>query len=105
MKIIERYTKQAKQGNLSVIEAHYIGDFAIRLTFSDGYRKLVDFKPFLEQAKHPAIQKYLNEVQFRNFQIKDGNLDWIDFDLCFPIEDLYKNSILKEEKTIYNITN
>ncbi len=103
MKIIERYTKQAEQDHLSVTEACYIGDFAIRLTFNNGHRKLVDFKPFLEQAKHPAIKKYLDENQFKNFQIKDGNLDWNDFDMCFPIEDLYKNAILKEEKTTHNI--
>ncbi len=102
MRIIERYTKQSEQDNLSVTAAHYIGDFAIRLTFNDGYRKLVDFKPFLEQARHPAIKKYLDENQFKNFHIKDGNLDWNDFDMCFPIGDLYKNSILKEEKTTYN---
>lgn len=103
MKIIEQYTKQTEQDNLSVVEARYIGDFAIRLTFNDEHRKLVDFKPFLEQAKHPATKKYLNEDQFRNFQIKDGNLDWNDFDMCFPITDLYKNAILKEEGTTYNI--
>ena len=103
MKIIERYTKQSEDNLLSVTEARYIGDFAIRLTFNDGHRKLVDFKPFLEQAKHPAIKKYLDEDQFRSFQIKDGNLDWSDFDMCFPMEDLYRNAILKEEKTTYNI--
>lgn len=103
MKIIERYTKQPEQDNLSVTEAHYIGDFAIRLTFNDGHRKLVDFKPFLEQAKHPAIKKYLDESQFKEFQIKDGNLDWNDFDMCFPIMDLYKNAISKKESTTYNI--
>jgi len=103
MKIIERYTDQIKQNTLSVVEARYIGDFAIRLTFNDGRKKLVDFKPFLEQAIHPAIKKYLDENQFKNFQIKNGNLDWNDFDMCFPIMDLYKNTILKEERMTHNI--
>ena len=103
MKISERYTKQLEGDNLSIEEAHYIGDFAIRLTFTDGHRKLVDFKPFLEQARHPAIKKYLDEQQFKKFQLIDGTLDWNDFDMCFPIEDLYKNTLLKEEKTTYNI--
>ena len=98
MKIIERYTQMSEQRSLSITEADYIGDFAIRLTFNDGHRKLVDFKPFLEHAKHPAIKKYLNEDQFKTFQIEDGNLDWNDFDMCFPMEDLYRNSILKKRK-------
>ena len=58
----------------------------------------MDFRPFLEQAKHPAIKKYLNERLFKTFQLKEGNLDWNDLDMCFPIEDLYKNTILKKEK-------
>ena len=99
MKISERYTTQAEQSNLSVVEAHYIGDFAIRLTFTDGYMKLVDFKPFLEQAKHPSIKRYLNENQFKKFQIKDGNLDWNDFEMSFPVIDLYQNAILKDRTT------
>lgn len=93
MKITEQYTKQPGQSNLSVTKANYIGDYAIRLTFSDGHKKRVDFKPFLEHARHPAIKKYLDENQFKNFRIRDGNLDWNDFDMCFPIEDLYKNTL------------
>lgn len=99
MRITERYTTQAEQSNLSVVEAHYIGDFAIRLTFTDGYMKLVDFKPFLEQAKHPSVKRYLNENQFKKFQIKDGNLDWNDFEMSFPVIDLYQNAILKDRTT------
>ncbi|MDX2249656.1 MAG: DUF2442 domain-containing protein [Bacteroidia bacterium] len=96
MKITERYSKKPLQKALYIKEARYIGDFAIRLTFSDGHRNLVDFKPFLESTRHPAIQKYFEESLFKNFQIQQGNLDWNDFDLCFPLEDLYKNSLSKE---------
>ena len=102
MKITEHYTQQAEQDTLSITKANYIGDFAIRLFFTDGNQQLVDFKPFLEQAKHPTVRKYLSEEQFKNFQIKDGNLDWNDFDMCFPIVDLYRNLIVKK-KTATNI--
>lgn len=96
MKIIERYQSEIKPDQLEIKEAKYIGDFAIRLSFNDGHRSLVDFKPFLEESKHPSIQKYLDESLFKDFQIKEGNLDWNDFDLCFPIEDLYKNIVSKK---------
>ena len=103
MKITEHYTKQAQQDILSVTKASYVGDFAIRLSFTDENQQLVDFKPFLEQARHPAVKKYLSEEQFKNFQVKDGNLDWNDFDMCFPIVDLYRNSIVKEKTTTNTI--
>lgn len=96
MKITERYHSEKDQDHLAIDNANYIGDFAIRLTFNDGHKILVDFKPFLEESNHPAIQKYLTEELFKSFSIKDGNLDWNDFDLCFPVEDLYKNTVSKK---------
>ncbi|WP_288369549.1 DUF2442 domain-containing protein [uncultured Algoriphagus sp.] len=96
MKITEKYLSDEKPDLLEIQEAKYVGDFAIRLIFNDGHKVLVDFKPFLEESKHPSIQKYLDENLFKGFQIKEGNLDWNDFDLCFPIKDLYNNTVSKK---------
>jgi len=54
---------------------------------------LVDFKYFLEASQHPAVRKYLNKERFRLFSIVDGNLNWFDYDLIFPLEDLYEGKI------------
>ena len=78
---------------IEVKSARYIGDYAIRVFFSDGSYRLVDFKPFLESSLHPSIRKYLDETKFREFQIVDGNLNWNDYDLIFPIEDLFEGKI------------
>lgn len=102
MKITERYTQEADLDQIVISSANFIGDFAIRVDFNDGHKTLVDFKPFLEESNHPSIQKYLNEEFFKSFKIKNGNLDWNDFDLIFPIEDLYHNRILKAERTLSN---
>jgi len=53
----------------------------------------VDFEPFLRSSQHPDISKYLDLKRFRSFQCKNGELMWGDFDLIFPIADLYRNSI------------
>jgi len=92
MKITEEYT-QSNIDNIEIKSGQYIGDFAIRIYFSDGVVKLVDFKPFLESALHPSINKYLNESKFKEYQIIDGNLNWNDYDLIFPIEDLYQGEV------------
>lgn len=78
---------------IGIISAQYIGDFAIRIFFSDGVNRLVDFKLFLESSLHPSISKYLNEEKFKGYQIVDGNLNWNDYDMIFPIDDLYKGVI------------
>jgi hypothetical protein len=92
MKIIEDYN--GFQIDLIEIKtAKYIGDFAIRLFFSDGFNRLVDFKPFLETSLHPSIRKYFDESLFIRFQIIDGNLNWNNYDLIFPIDDLYQGRL------------
>ena len=78
---------------IDIRSAKYIGDFAIRVFFSDGFNRLVDFKPFLETSLHPSIRKYLNEDMFKQFEIIDGYLNWNDYDLIFPIDDLYEGKL------------
>lgn len=92
MKIVKEYDNI----NVDLIEiksANYIGDYAIRIFFSDGTHRLVDFKPFLESSLHPSIRKYLDEVKFKQFVILDGNLNWNDYDVIFPLNDLYDGKI------------
>lgn len=92
MKIIEEYT-DFQVDLIEIKSANYIGDFAIRLVFSDGIMRLVDFRPFLEGSLHPSIRKYLDESRFKVFEIVDGNLNWNNYDLIFPLEDLYLGKI------------
>ncbi|MCU4158061.1 DUF2442 domain-containing protein [Carboxylicivirga sp. A043] len=94
MRIVVQY-KDTGSGikPIRIDSAKYLSDYAIRITFSDGQEKLVDFKPFLSKALHPSIKKYLNEKMFSNFSLIDGNLNWNDYDLVFPIDELYKGEI------------
>jgi hypothetical protein len=94
MKITVEYTFNNAESNiLKVQNAKYLSDYAIRITFNNGIEKLIDFKPFLNKALHPSIKKYLNENLFSQFSIKDGNLNWNDYDLIFPVGDLYNGTI------------
>lgn len=92
MKITVDYNHADNQ-LIVVKDAKYIGDFAIRIQFNDGDEKLVDFKPFLNKSNHPAIKKYQNEQLFKSFKIIDGNLNWNNSDLIFPVSDLKDSKI------------
>lgn len=93
MKIIQEYIEANLNDIIEVIAANYIGEYAISVSFTDGTIKLVDFKPFLIKSLHPSISKYLDERLFKSFVIKDGNLNWNDYDLIFPIHDLYQGIV------------
>ena len=78
---------------ISIINAKNISNYHILIEFNDGTEKFVDFSIFLLNAQHQSIKKYLNKKLFNSFQIIDGNLNWNDYDMIFPISDLYKGKI------------
>ena len=92
MKIVEEYNMTEVE-LIEVKSAKYIGDYAIRVYFTDETNRLVDFKSFLESSRHPSIRKYLDESKFIAFNIIDGNLNWNDYELIFPVGDLYDGKL------------
>jgi len=78
---------------LDIMEAKYIGNYRIQLAFSDGLNKVIDFGPFLRNAAHPDIRKYLDPQKFEGFTIDGGDLVWNDYELCFPLGYLYEGKI------------
>ena len=90
MKII---VERRPSNPLTVKKAKYLKDYVMRVTFSDGNDRAVDFKPFLTNSSHPEIRKFLKESNFKKFKIIGGNINWADYQLIFPIEDLYKGRI------------
>ena len=78
---------------INIISAEQAGDFRLRLQFDDGVEQIVDFKPFLTHARHPDIRAWLDPARFATFRLEYGELVWGDYDLCFPVIDLYRNQI------------
>lgn len=78
---------------LKVNKVEYLDLYKLKLLFSDGTVQIIDFEVFLKNSHHPDIQKYLKLKYFKNYCLIDGDLMWGDFDLIFPVVDLYHNSI------------
>lgn len=83
----------ADQKVINVTKAHYLGNYVIGIEFNDGTYREVNFKPFLCKAQHPDIRKYLDEKRFAKFEVVDGNLNWNDYEMIFPVWDLYQGKI------------
>jgi hypothetical protein len=73
--------------------AEYVPPYRLRLHFDDGHESLVDFGPFLSQSRHPAVQAYHDRKRFSKFTLENGFLHWNDFDLVFPMAELYAGKI------------
>jgi hypothetical protein len=78
---------------IDIEEAQYIDHYKLLLRFSNGMKRIVDFEPFLTTSTNPLIRKYLDLVNFKSFVLKYGNLHWNNYDLCFPVADLYEGQL------------
>lgn len=94
MKITVDYGK-TEQTPLKVVSAKYKNNYSVELIFNDDCKRVVKFGSFLRKSKHPVIQSYLKEEKFKKFRIDSGNIVWgKNWDLVFPIEQLYNGKIL-----------
>ena len=78
---------------LEITRAEHLSEYRIRLTFSDGAVRDVDFGPFLAKARNPDTTDFRNLEKFKDFRIQDGDLVWGDFQMIFPITDLYRGKL------------
>jgi len=78
---------------INIITATQTGEYRIRLVFDDNTVQEVDFKPFLVRSHHPDIRAYLESDRFASFRVEYGELVWGDYEFCFPVIDLYRNTI------------
>lgn len=78
---------------ISITKAEMGNDLKIHFEFSDGTRRNIDFRPFLERSRNPMTRKYLDPVEFKNFQLEHGDIVWNDYELCFPIWNLYEGKL------------
>lgn len=79
----------------AIIKAEYVKGYKIKLVFSDGKERTINFEPFLKQAANPMTRKFLDINKFKKFKIEYGDLIWNDYEMCFPIIDLYEDNILR----------
>jgi hypothetical protein len=78
---------------LDITHAEYVDGYKFHLWFSDGKNHVVDFEPFLMNARNPMVTQYRDLQKFQQFRIVYGNLEWNDCEMCFSTEDLYNQDV------------
>ena len=77
--------------NITTVE--YLGEYRLRFLFDDTTQRVVDFAQFLRKSVHPDIRKWLEPEAFRSYRLEYGEVVWGDYELCFPVADLYTGII------------
>ena len=83
-----------ENSRLNVTRAEYAGKLCLRIYFSDGTSKTVDFAPFILKHPHPQYNRYLDPRYFKKYSIEYGNVVWgKNWDMVFPVEQLYSGMV------------
>lgn len=84
--------------NIKIKKAKYLNDYKIELIFSDGVAKVVNFKPFLKNAKNLFVP-LLDLNYFKSFSVDDTTIRWPnEVDFCPDV--LYEvGEEIHEQKT------
>ena len=90
---IVEYEPTAADQIIEVVKAEYVDGYRLALTFADETRQVVDFGPFLSRARNPMATQYRNLEKFKQFKIVNGNLNWNDYEMIFPVAQLYAGTI------------
>ena len=78
---------------IEITSAKYLGEYKIKLVFSDSTEKKVDFKSFIENSLNPMTTQFQDKNKFAAFKIEYGDIIWGNYDMCFPIWDLHEGKI------------
>ncbi|WP_029408432.1 DUF2442 domain-containing protein [Thiomicrorhabdus sp. Milos-T2] len=84
---------------LAITNVKHLSNYKLLISFSDGHQQLINFEHFLFNHQHPDIKKYQDINLFKNYSITDGDLEWNNYELCFPIADIYLNQHIEHKKT------
>jgi hypothetical protein len=93
MKLATRSKKLPKNAMIEILRARLESGYKLKIWFSDGQKRTIDFGPFLESSGNPLIRAFRNAKRFAEFTVRDGDLMWGDYEMCFPIADLYEGRI------------
>ena len=78
---------------LAITQAEYLGKHKIHFMFSDQTERTIDFGSFLNRSNNPMTRRFLDTNLFQVFKIEYGDIVWNDYELCFPILDLYEGNV------------
>lgn len=89
------FISESKMSELRVESAVHRTGHILEIAFSDGHVSMVDFAPFIFSSRHPDYDAYKSLDRFLAFEIVDGNLNWDDYTMIFPVENLYSGELMQ----------
>ena len=74
---------------MQVINVVHLGEYKLKLKFSNNTVKVIDLKEFLLNAKNPMTKAFINIELFKQVKITHGHLTWLDGEMDLSAQSLY----------------
>lgn len=74
--------------------ARHVTSHILEVEFSNDESRIIDFASFIFSSGYPDYDLYKTEAGFLTFKTEDGNLNWDDYTMIFPVEDLYSGKLI-----------
>jgi len=81
--------------SIKIINAMYLGEYKILLTFNDNHTRIIDYSDLLNSSPYKNERKFINIELFQQFKLELGDLIWNDYDMCFQAKNLRKGILRK----------
>jgi len=82
--------KTAKKYPQAVVQADYLYDYLIELTFYDGTVRVVDLEDFFTTTKFGLVRKFAPLEMFKQYRVEEGTLCWGDNECDINPFNLYE---------------
>ncbi|MCX7861912.1 MAG: DUF2442 domain-containing protein [Bacteroidales bacterium] len=76
---------------MKIVNAKYLGDYKIEVTFYNDEIRIVDFKNFIHNTDNPSISQFKDIERFKRFELIHGFLSWEDGTMDISGESIYNN--------------
>lgn len=80
---------KTKNPLLKIVNAEYVADYTLRLTFNTGEVRLVDFTPLMQKG---ICRKLQDPDYFKSFRLDPFTVDWNN-EIGFAPKYLYDRSV------------
>lgn len=79
-------------GTIGIVSALYVKNYIVKIKFSTGEVKDIDFAIFIKKYAIRSNAKYYHIKYFKQFKIENSNIVWgDDWDLIHPPDKIYNN--------------
>ena len=76
---------------MTILKVNYLSDYKLEVIFSNGAKRIADFKAFLFKEQNPMTTQFRDKERFKNVYIEFGHLTWENGQMDISAKSIFDN--------------